>query len=97
MSIKDLEFEYSLTDDTWEDNLSWMFAVADALWHTDSSLIPAEWEFRHAPSGCDWSEDSLDFPDSVVHDAGATGEELLAFGQMLNAKDKAFRWAGVNY
>lgn len=97
MSYSYLESIYSLSDDTYEDNLSWCFAVAEVLYYrVPESTVPAEMEFTASPYV---DEPSGDWPTCEVlegFDGGCfTVEELETFGRYINDKDNAYRAAGA--
>lgn len=94
--------EYSLSEDTWDDNLGWCFAVAEAIYHTiGPSDVPAEMKFRHAAAFDDevWQEDSYETEviAEMLNDGWLQPDELIEFAMYVNDKDNAFRAAGENF
>jgi len=87
--------------DPWGSNVSWLFAIADALWHADSELVPADWEYVHS-SACVgmWSRED-DWPDGEIVDliecGTVTSADLLSFGVIVNRYDEWCRLAKLNY
>lgn len=92
---------YNLTEDTWDDNLMWFFAVAEVIWHRTAEEIPAEFQYRHSPvdDSETWRDD--DVYAAMIDDEYAAGrvtdDDLLAFARFLNAVDDDFRARGENY
>lgn len=84
--MNELEHLYSLTEDTTDDAKTWAFAIADVLWHHDSSMVPDDWQFTHSPV-CDSPEE---WPDSEIHEFFTSGritvDELIALGNQLVEK-----------
>lgn len=99
--IDALMAEYSLTEDKWDDNLMWFFAVAHVLWHMTAEEIPAKWGYGHGnvDDTAYWcEEDSATAQIMHLHAAGVvTDDDLINFGHWLHKIDEDFRSRGENY
>lgn len=92
--------DYSMTEDAWDDNMRWCFAVAEVIWHLTAEEVPATMEFNHSPvSDKDtWREEwEVDSIASLYEDGTVTDDDLINFAEYVAAVDADFRSRGENY
>jgi hypothetical protein len=87
--------EYRLTycGDKWGHTMSWLFHIADELYHHRETPVPDDWGFRPSPLGP--SNDPDSYETECV--AEATDEELVRFGNVLNRYAGLLKRAGRDY
>lgn len=99
---KALAFEYSLTGDgdEWDDLMGWFFAVAHVLHHSSMELIPAGWDYHHAP-GCSTLGTDESYEEEILiglwNDGTIDEYDLIEFGDALDVLYYALKAGGKDY
>ena len=84
------------TGDMHGSTMAALFGVADVLLVDAPELIPAEWEFSPSPFGADTDAYEYQTIREAMAD-GATIEDVLKAGVILNRLDSLNRHTGINY
>ena len=90
VTLKDLQFEYSLEDDEWGACMGWWYAIAGEL-YTRGAPIPEEWRYKPGLHPVDPD----DHKAPLV--AGATTEVLMRFMEDIEDDAKRLRAEGKDY
>ena len=84
------------TGDMHSSTLMALFGVADVLLVDAPELIPAEWQFSPSPLGADTTAYEYQTIRESM-EAGATIQDVLKAGVILNRLDSLNRHTGISY
>jgi hypothetical protein len=90
VTLKDLQFEYSLEDDEWSACMGWWFGIAGEL-HTRGAPIPKDWQYKPGLHPVDPD----DHNSPLV--AGAPTEVLMRFMEDIEDDAKRLKAEGKDY
>jgi hypothetical protein len=90
VTLKDLQFEYSLEDDEWSACMGWWFGIAGEL-HTRGAPIPEDWQYKPGLHPVDPD----DHNSPLV--AGAPTEVLMRFMEDIEDDAKRLKLEGKDY
>ena len=90
VTLKDLQFEYSMEDDEWGSCIRWWFTIAGEL-YARGAPIPEEWQYKPGLHPVD----ADDYQAPLV--TGATTDVLMRFVEDIEDDAKRLKAAGEDY